>query len=197
MESIDLRESKVFVTGATGMLGYAITRALARAGARVRALCRGGGLPGELLSLGVEAVPGDLLDAAALRRGLDGARFVFHVAADVRMWRGVWADVLRTNVEGTRLLVDAALEARPERLIFTSSASTIGKPLDATKGEPVLIDEQTAYNLAPLNMVYPHSKWLAEGEVLRGVARGLDAVITNPALIFGPWDWKRNLLPLF
>jgi dihydroflavonol-4-reductase len=195
--SVDLRGSVAFVTGATGMLGYAVARALAQAGARVRALSRSGGLPGELPALGVEVVSGDLLDLAALRPGVEGARFVFHVAADVRMWRGAWADVHRTNVEGTRVLVEAALAARPERFVFTSSASTLGKPLDATKGEPVTIDERNRYDLAPLGMVYPHTKWLAEGEVLRAVDRGLDAVITHPTAIFGPWDLKHNLLPLF
>lgn len=193
----ELRGSVVFLTGATGMLGYAMARALGHAGARVRALSRGGDLPGELPGLGVEVVPGDLLDGDALRRGMDGARFVFHVAADVRMWRGVWADVLRTNVEGTRLMIEAALAARPERFVFTSSGSTLGKPLDATSGEPVTIDERDRYSMAPLGMVYPHTKWLAEEEVRRAVDRGLDAVITHPTAIFGPWDLKRNLLPLF
>lgn len=196
-DASDLRGSTAFVTGATGMLGYAVARALAQAGARVRALVRSGGLPGELPDLGVEVVAGDLLDAAALRRGLDGARFVFHVAADVRMWRGAWVDVLRTNVEGTRVLVEAALASKPERFVFTSSGSTLGKPLGATRGEPVTIDEHNRYDLAPLGMIYPHTKWLAEEEVLRGVERGLDAVITHPTAIFGPWDFKLNLLPLF
>ncbi|MFT3770464.1 MAG: NAD-dependent epimerase/dehydratase family protein [Minicystis sp.] len=195
--SSELRGSVVFVTGATGMLGYAVARALALAGARVRALSRGGDLPDDLPALGVEVVRGDLLDGGALRRGMDGARFVFHVAADVRMWRGVWADVLRTNEGGTRAMVEAALAARPERFVFTSSGSTLGKPLDAVRGEPVTIDERDRYALAPLGMVYPHTKWLAEEEVLRGVDRGLDAVITHPTAIFGPFDLKRNLLPLF
>lgn len=163
----------------------------------MRALSRGGDLPGGLAAMGVETVRGDLLDPAALLRGMRDARFVFHVAADVRMWRGAWADVLRTNVEGTRAIVDVALATKPQRLVFTSSASTIGKPLGATRGEPVTIDERNRYDLAPLGMIYPHTKWLAEEEVLRGVDRGLDAVITHPTAIFGPWDHKLNLLPLF
>lgn len=195
--SRELRGGVAFVTGATGMLGYAVAKALAEAGAEVRALVRGGGLPGELPALGVTMVHGDLLDRAALRRGMDGARLVFHVAADVRMWRGVWADAHRTNVEGTRAMVEAAIEARCDRFVLTSTGSTLGKPLGATSGEPVTIDEESRYDLAPLGMVYPHTKWLAEEEVRRGVDRGLDAVITHPTAIFGPWDFKRNLLPLF
>ena len=187
----------VFVTGASGLLGFAIARGLLERGANVRALCRGRGLPGDLEARGITLVKGDLDDAAALRRGMDGAEHVFHVAADVRMWRGVWADVLRTNVAGTRNLVEAALATRPARLVFTSSAATLGRPLDATSGAPVTIDESNAYDMAPLGLVYPHTKWLAEQEVLRGAALGLSVAITHPAAIFGPWDWKLHALPLF
>jgi dihydroflavonol-4-reductase len=191
------RGRAVFVTGASGLLGYAIARTLLERGASVRALCRGPSLPGELAAMGVTVVQGDLDDRAALRRGLAGATHAFHVAADVRMWRGVWAEVLRTNVEGTRNVVEAALEAGGARLIFTSSAATLGRPLDATHGQPVPIDERNTYDLGALGMIYPHTKWLAEQEVSRGRARGLWAVITHPAAVFGPWDWKRNALPAF
>lgn len=191
------RGRTVFITGASGLLGYAISRALLLRGATVRALCRGASLPGELDALGVTRVPGDLDDRAALLRGMDGAEQVFHVAADVRMWRGAWAEVLRTNVTGTRNLVEAALETRPSRLVFTSSAATLGRPLDALHGPPVPIDERNAYDLSALGMIYPHTKWLAEQEVRRGQEAGLHTVITHPAAVFGPWDWKRNTLPLF
>ncbi len=197
------RGATVFVTGATGMVGYAVARALVDAGATVRALSRGGSLPGGLGAMrGVSIVRGDLLDREALARGLDGARFAFHVAADVRMWRGAWAEVYRTNVEGSRLVAEAALAAKVSRLVHTSSASTLGKPYLPGQQGPrpagvVTINEENAYNLAPLGMVYPHTKWLSEGEVLRAADRGLDVVITHPAAIFGPWDFKGNFLPLF
>ena len=187
----------VFVTGASGLLGYAIAHTLLERGARVRALCRGAALPGDLGAMGVTVIAGDLDDRAALRRGLDGAEQVFHVAADVRMWRGAWAEVLRTNVQGTRNVVEAALETRPARLVLTSSAATLGRPLDATSGPPVPIDERNTYDLGHLGMIYPHTKWLAEQEVEQGRARGLAAVITHPAAVFGPWDWKHNALPVF
>ena len=75
----------VFVTGASGLLGYAIAHTLLERGARVRALCRGAALPGDLGAMGVTVIAGDLDDRAALRRALDEAEQVFHVAADVRM----------------------------------------------------------------------------------------------------------------
>jgi len=196
----DLAGSSAFVTGASGLLGWAIVQLLRARGARVRTLLRDGRLPGgPAATEGVEVVTGDLADRDALRRGMDGARFVFHVAADVRMYRANWAESLRTNVAGTRSVVEAALEARPERLVFTSSAATLARPLDHVRGEPVTIDESTPYDdaMARAAMVYPHTKSLAEQEVLRGVDAGLDAVITHPTAVFGPGDWKGNLLPLF
>jgi dihydroflavonol-4-reductase len=194
----DLAGTTAFVTGVTGLLGHAIARSLALRGARVRALCRGAAPPGDLGALGVETVHGDLADGEVLRRGVAGARFVFHVAADVRMYRAIWAEALRTNVEGTRNLLEAALASRPQRFVFTSTAATLGRPLDHVRGEPVTIDESCAYGaMADRAMVYPHTKWLAEREVLRALDSGLDAVITHPTAIFGPGDWKANLLPLF
>ncbi len=192
-----LRGAPVFVTGASGFLGHALARRLLEAGAEVRALVRGEALPGELETLGVRPIRGDLHDEQALDRGLAGVRFVFHVAADVRMHEAARAEAMRTNVDGTRTLLDRSLRAGVERFVFTSSGSTLGKPRSSIRGEVVTIDESSAYDFADLGWVYPHTKWLAEEEVLRFVDRGLDAVITHPTAIFGPWDWKQNLLPLF
>jgi dihydroflavonol-4-reductase len=196
----DLAGDTAFVTGASGLLGYAIVQVLRARGAHVRVLLRDGRLPGEPAAAGgIEVITGDLESRAALRRGVAGARFVFHVAADVRMYRANWAESLRTNVAGTRSIVEEALRARPERLIFTSSAATLARPLDHVRGEPVTIDESTPYDaaMARAAMVYPHTKWLAEEEVRRGADAGLDTVITHPTAVFGPGDWKANLLPLF
>jgi dihydroflavonol-4-reductase len=186
-----------FVTGATGFLGYEIARQLVAAGYAVRALSRDGALPGELVSLGVTPVRGDLLDEGALARGVLGAELVQHVAADVNMWPARFALSHRTNVLGTRALLEASLAAGVRRFVYTSSASTLGKPWQSPPRERALVDETHAYNLAPLGMVYPHTKWLGEEEVLAATRRGLDAVITHPTAIFGPSDWKHNLLPLF
>jgi dihydroflavonol-4-reductase len=113
------------------------------------------------------------------------------------MSRAVWADVHRTNVEGTRTLLACAKRAGVQRFVFTSSGSTLGKPLDATHGPVITIDETSAYNFAHLGWVYPHTKWLAEELVLESGERDLEVVITHPTAIFGPGDIKHNLLPLF
>lgn len=186
-----------FVTGATGFLGYEIARQLVERGVRVTALTRSGSLPGGLEGMGVKPLRGDLDDARSISGVLAGTDTVFHVAASVGMWRGRWAESYRTNVIGTRAMVEAALAAGVGVFVHTSSASTIGKPLDAQRGVELTVDEHSEYNLEALQMVYPHTKWLAEQEVLRGANEGLPAIITHPTAVFGPGDWKRNLLPLF
>ncbi len=186
-----------FVTGATGFLGCEIARQLALRAVAVTALTRSGALPGGLQAMGVRPLRGDLDDSQALAGAMANVDAVFHVAANVGMWRGQWAESFRTNVLGTRAMVDAALAGRVGVFVFTSSAATIGKPPSAQRGEEVRVDEHSDYNLEPLQMVYPHTKWLSEQEVLRGTAQGLSAIITHPTAVFGPGDWKHNLLPLF
>ncbi|RLB60995.1 MAG: NAD-dependent dehydratase, partial [Deltaproteobacteria bacterium] len=187
---------RAFVTGASGFLGYEIARQLAKAGVVTRALSRTGSLPGELADLGVTIVRGDLSNPLALREGMTGCDVVFHVAADVTMWRRRWTQSVSTNVIGTRNVVAESTRTGIRRLVHTSTAATIGKPLIRCATEPVMVDERSAYNFHELAMVYPHTKWLAEQEVRRGIAEGLDAVVTHPAAIFGPRDWKHNTLPL-
>lgn len=186
-----------FVTGATGFVGCEIARQLADAGARVVALSRSGRLPAELHERDVRCVQGDLQTPATLQAAMQGCDVAFHVAADVNMWPRRWAASVSTNVLGTRNVVAAALAAGVARMVFTSSAATIGKPLARHGRELVTLDERDEYNLHALQMVYPHTKWLAEQEVIRGIERGLDAVITHPAAVLGPGDWKHNTLPLF
>jgi dihydroflavonol-4-reductase len=188
---------RAFLTGATGFLGHALAQTLTGRGCTVVALTRSGQLPGDLQERGVLPARGDLGDPAALRSALEGCDVVFHAAADVSMWRARWASSHEANVEGTRRLVDAALEQKISRFVFTSSASTLGKPWQRPPASVQIIDERAAYNLAPLQMVYPHTKWLAEELVLRAMDRGLDPILTHPTAIFGPGDWKGNLLPLF
>lgn len=190
------REKTAFVTGGTGFLGYELIRQLLDGGFRVLALSRNGTLPGDLPKENLEIVRGDLDDEKMLEEATRGVRCVYHVAANVQMWRRKWAESENANVVGTRHLVRAAKNAGVNRFVFTSSGSTIGKPYPPTR-EIVTLNEDSEYNLATFNMVYPHTKWLAEQEVLREKSGEFEVVITHPTAVFGPGDWKANVLPLF
>lgn len=190
------RSKAAFVTGGTGFLGYELIRQLLDGGHRVVALSRNGTLPGDLPKENLEIVRGDLDDAEVLAEAMRRVSVVYHVAANVQMWTKRWEESERANVLGTRNMVHAARKAGVDRFVFTSTGSTIGKPYPPTD-EVITVNEDSVYNFAALRMVYPHTKWLAEQEVLRGASEGLLVVITHPTAVFGPGDWKANVLPMF
>src|SRR5215471_15211089 len=111
------------VTGATGFVGSAVALALVAAGHEVRALARPNGDRRNLDSLGIEIAEGSLEDAGALSRAVAGCRYLFHVAADYRLWVPDPAAMFRVNVAGTRALMRAALDAGVERIVHTSSVA--------------------------------------------------------------------------
>lgn len=192
-----LRGATAVVTGATGFLGSVIAAALLDRGASVRALVRSTELPPTLAGRDVTLVKGTLEDRAAIDRALDGAQYVFHVAADVRMYPAAYDAAYRANFVATKLLAERSRAAGVRRFVYTSSGSTLGKPLGAYAGPVHPVNEESAYNFDGLGWVYPPTKFMGERAVLEEGERGLSAVITHPTAIFGPGDWKKNLLPLF
>src|SRR5580698_8862531 len=116
------------VTGATGFVGSAVARKLVLAGFPVRALVRPGSPRFHLEGLGLDFAEGDLRDTASLRRAMSGVRYVFHVAADYRLWARDRSEIFTSNVGGTRNVMQEALHAGVERVIYTSSVATIGWP---------------------------------------------------------------------
>ena len=114
------------VTGATGFVGSAVARALLRAGHQVRVLARPNSDRRNLADLSVEITEGSMEDPPSLARAVAGCRFVYHVAADYRIWVPDPAPMFRANVVGTRDLLIAALEAGAERVVYTSSVATLG-----------------------------------------------------------------------
>src|ERR1017187_1757146 len=117
--------SPALVTGASGFLGWHVARVLLERGYPVRALVR----PGSRVdALAVECVTGDLRDPASLERAVAGCGLLFHVAADYRLWAKDPGELYRSNVEGTRNLLQAARAAGVERVVYTSTVGCIGIP---------------------------------------------------------------------
>lgn len=171
-----------YVTGSNGFLGLNLCEALVAQGWRVLALHRPASDTRYLKRLAVEPVEGDINDPPSLGRTLPReVDALFHVAGSTNLWSRRNAEQDRVNIEGTRNVVEAALAANAQRLVHTSSISAWG--MCAGK-----IDEATPQlgGASPVN--YQRSKYAAEGEILKGIVKGLDAVIVNPAGILGPYD---------
>ena len=174
------------VTGATGFVGSAVARALLARGQPVRVLVRRGSDRANLTGLEVELAEGDLTDPASLARAVAGCRYLFHVAADYRIWVPDPAAMLRANVDGTTALMLAAAEAGVERIVYCSSVAALGLTKDGSSA-----DETTPVSEASVVGIYKKSKYRAEQAVLALVReRGLPAVIVNPAAPIGPRDIK-------
>jgi len=174
----------ILVTGGTGFVGAAVVRALVARGERPRCLVRRGSDRRNLADLDVELVEGDLADPASLDAALKGCTGLFHLAADYRIWVRDPATMHRTNVEGTRRLMEAALRQGVSRVVYTSSVAVLGK---AAGGAPA--DEETPVSLDDMIGVYKRSKFLAEAEVQRlQREEGLPVVTVNPSTPIGPRD---------
>jgi dihydroflavonol-4-reductase len=176
---------KSLVTGATGFVGSAVVRRLLREGHEVRVLVREASDRSNLDGLDVHVVEGDLTRAASLLPACDGCDALFHVAADYRLWAPKPEQLYRTNVDGTRAILEAARQAGVPRIIYTSSVATLGIPKKGGSG-----DEHTPVALADMIGHYKRSKFLAEQMVRELAAGGLPVVIVNPSTPIGPRDIK-------
>jgi dihydroflavonol-4-reductase len=176
---------RALVTGATGFVGSAVTRALGGAGWQVRALARVDSDLRNLRQLPVEIVTGDLADAASLEAALGHCDALFHVAADYRLGVADPQRLYRTNVEGTRNVLEAARRAGVARIVYTSSVATVGLPADGTSGR-----EDTPVALTDMIGHYKRSKFLAEELVRDFVRAGAPVIIVNPSTPIGPGDLK-------
>lgn len=177
---------QVLVTGASGFVGSAVAKVLSEAGFAVRGLMRQTSPRMHLDGTRIEFVEGDLRDVASVRRAMTGVRYVFHVAADYRLWARDPREIGEVNVEGTRTVMAAALRAGVERVVYTSSVATLalnvtGEPAD--EAQPLAEDKAIG--------AYKRSKVMAERLVEAMVASdGLPAVIVNPSTPVGPRDVK-------
>jgi dihydroflavonol-4-reductase len=173
-----------FLTGASGFVGSAVARQLANAGYKVRALVRHSSPRTNLDIPDIEVIEGDMRDARVVARGAMGARYVFHVAADYRLWAPDPHEIARNNKEGTRTVLRAAKAAGVERIVYTSSLATLKVFTDGTPAtEAQRLSEKTAIG------AYKRSKVAAEELALAMVSEeGLPIVIVNPSTPIGPRD---------
>jgi len=177
---------KALVTGATGFVGSAVVRALLKRGQKVRVLVREGSDRRNIDGIDVEVATGDLTDRASLERALKGCGELYHVAADYRLWVPRPEAMYEANEAGTRCIMEAALAAGIDRIVYTSSVATLGLRPDGTPA-----DEDTPSRLSDMIGHYKRSKFLAEQEVKRLIREeGLRAVIVNPSTPIGPRDIK-------
>src|SRR6202521_49414 len=189
-----------FVTGATGFLGSHVARVLAEQGARLRLLVRP---TSDLRNLNdddlknADRVVGDLRDAASISKALSGCDVVFHVAADYRLWVRDPDEMYRSNVGGTRSLLEAARKQGVRRVVYTSSVATMGFTSNqAWTGEGArpctraVADEESPVSLADMIGHYKRSKFMAEQVAVEAARSGVDVVIVNPTTPVGERDIK-------
>lgn len=195
----------IFVTGGTGLVGAHLLFELTKSGKKVKALKRASSnlkqvlktfayytnKPQELFDR-IEWVNGDVLDYYALEKTLEGISEIYHCAAIVSFHPKERQKMIANNVEGTANIVNAAIENGIKKICHVSSIAALGKLQD---GEP--ITEETNWIPSKKNSGYSESKFFSETEIWRGIEEGLDAIIVNPSIIFGPANWETGSAQMF
>jgi len=175
----------IVVTGASGHVGGNLVRALLKLGRPVRATLHQD--KRALKGLDVEIVHCDVRDPKSLSKAFQGAEVVYHTAGYISLLMSDWSRLESINVFGTRNIVEACLACGVRRLIhFSSIHALCQEPLDSP------IDENRSYADSHRYPPYDRSKAAGEKEVLKGIEKGLDAVILNPTGIIGPYDYRPS-----
>ncbi len=181
----------ILITGATGLVGSHLARQLVQNGKKVKALYRSA-IPSFEGGEKVEWIKGDILDVVSLEEAMKDITQVYHCAAVVSFNPKKKTALYQTNIEGTANVVNAAVEAGVEKLLFVSSVAALGRIRQNTA-----VNETMNWTEETSNSEYGKSKYLAETEVWRGISEGLNAVIVNPVIILGAGDWDTGSSGLF
>ncbi len=181
----------ILVTGATGLVGSHLIKALVAQGKSVRALYRSE-IPSSHELNNVDWFNADILDIVALEEAMIGITQVYHCAAIVSFTATNKKSLHHTNIEGTANIVNACLNANIEKLLFVSSVAALGRIR-----EDQAINETMNWTEETSNSEYGKSKYLAELEVWRGMGEGLKVVVVNPVIILGASDWSKGSTAIF
>ena len=178
-----------FVTGGAGFIGANLVHELSARGHRIKAWLRPGTNPRSLDGLDLERLTGDISNRAAMVQAMQGCDWCFHLAASYQLWLPDYAPMYATNVDGTRNVIEAAVEAGCSRIVYTSTVGCIGWAGEIN-GEVRPADETTTVSESLMNNHYKRSKWRAERVALELAAGGAPVVIVNPSAPVGPRDRK-------
>ncbi len=179
----------IAVTGATGHIGNVLVRKLLAKGKNVRAVVPPFEDYKPLEGLEVEIVNGDVRDVDSLIKALKGAKIVYHLAGIVTILSGNDDFLYQVNVEGTKNVVNACLKNNVKRLVYISSVHALKEPPHGT-----IIDETCIYDAECVGGSYDRSKALASLEVLKGIDKGLDAILICPSGVIGPYDYRISYI---
>lgn len=181
----------VLVTGGSGLVGSELITALLSCGKQVRAIYNKTKLP-HAHHPALEQVKCNVLDVIALEEAMAGVEEVYNCAGFVSFSSRDKETLYKINIEGTANVVNAALDAGVKKMVHISSVAALGR---IREDKPV--DETMQWTEETSNSIYGHSKYMGEMEVWRGIAEGLNAVIVNPSIIFGPGDWSSGSSQIF
>lgn len=186
---------KIFVTGATGLVGSHLCRALIKKGFQVIALKRTDSSLALVQDIraDIQWVDGDILDLISLQDAVtEDIDQIYHCAAFISFQANEAASMKSINVDGTANMVNIALEKGIKKFGYVSSVAAIGRPENK-----FLLNENSKWEKSKHNTNYAKSKFQAESEVWRGVAEGLEVIIINPSTILGKGDWNKGSSKLF
>ncbi len=180
----------ILVTGGAGLLGKEVITQLLAQGKNIRAIYNK--TPLAFANQNVEQIACNILDVSTLAEVMDGITAVYHCAAIVTFNPAKKREMYKINIEGTANIVNAALDAGVKKLVHVSSVAALGR---IRENEP--ITEAMNWTEETSNSAYGQSKYLAEMEVWRGIAEGLDAVMVNPTIILGAGNWQEGSTKIF
>lgn len=175
---------KTLVTGSTGLIGSNLIPILSKRNHKIKVIVRKRSKALHLKKYGVEIIEGDICDKKSIATAMQDCGYLFHLAADYRLWVPNPAEMYRVNVEGTRMLMQKALELGLKKIVYTSSVCTLGCSDDYSQ-----IDENFPSSIKEMISPYKKSKFMAESVVKKMITeQNLPAVIVNPSTPVGPGD---------